>query len=101
MIEPMASPPPRRGVPLEDRPVAEAPPPRPQTAPGRHRRHCWVKHPDGVIEGLVLQWAQDQGWVALVAYVAPRPGGGEQIIQEWLPAGRLQPVETVTEDARE
>lgn len=101
MIDPAPGPPlPRRGIPLKDRPVYGATPARAEATRDRHRRHCWVQHPTGVIEGLVLQWAQDRGWVALVVYVVTAPGGGEQIVQEWLPAGRLQPVETPAEDAR-
>lgn len=96
----------RRGVPLKDRPVvrgpgwlepeeASAPPqsPPPAPGPGRRRRHCWVTHPDhvGELEGLVLQWAQDDGWVALVQYVLEQPGG-PTAVQEWIPATRLRPV---------
>ncbi|CCI54238.1 hypothetical protein [Nostocoides jenkinsii] len=51
-----------------------------------------MQHPDGPLQGLVLQWAQEPaGWAALTIYVIPRPGG-DLIVQEWLPAHRLTPV---------
>lgn len=44
-------------------------------------------------EGLVLQWAQDErGWVALVVYVQPLPGG-DVTVQQWVPSQALQPVQ--------
>ena len=87
-------PPTRPGVPLKDRPVGDhagAPPQSDQ--PTRRRRHCYVTRPDHEeLEGLVLQWAQDQrGWVALVTYVVPREGG-DVTMQEWLPADQLRPA---------
>lgn len=89
-------PPARDGVPLKDRP--RGPEDRSAPAAGPRRRHCWVDltgHPhlqhQGETEGLILQWAQDDGWVALVAYVYPRPGG-DMTIQEWIPAHRLRPA---------
>lgn len=64
------------------------------------RRHCWVDladHPTyrstNRAEGLVLQWAQEeQGWVALVAYVVTHPRGGITV-QEWIQAARLTPAQ--------
>lgn len=86
-------PPTRPGVPLKDRPIGtEDPPAQQETAP-RRRRHCYVTRTGhGDVEGLVLQWAQDQrGWVALVVYVVPREGG-DVTMQEWLPAAQLRPA---------
>lgn len=86
-------PPARPGVPLKDRPIAEGPPVKPASGGQPRRRHCWVDHPEGSREGLVLQWAQDQGgWVALVIYVVPR-SQGDLAVQEWVPAVRLRPAE--------
>lgn len=90
---------PARGVALCDRPVLTgtaplAPPALSGRTPGGdgRRRHCHVQHPDGPLQGLVLQWAQEPaGWAALTIYVIPRPGG-DLIVQEWLPAHRLTPV---------
>lgn len=91
------NPPTRDGVPLSDRPIGSRPDPTPK--PTTRRRHCWVDltdHPTfsgaGEAEGLILQWAQDErGWVALVAYVVPRPGA-DLTVQEWVPAARLRPA---------
>lgn len=84
-------PPTRSGVPLKDRPVGSESVPAPAPASAR-RKHCYVAHAGGDLEGLVLQWAQDaRGWVALVVYVEPREGG-DVTIQEWLPGGQLRPA---------
>lgn len=93
---PDGGPPTRAGIPLKDRAVGDtatdSSPPRVDPAT-RRRRHCYVTRPDHEeLEGLVLQWAQDQrGWVALVTYVVPREGG-DVTMQEWLPADQLRPA---------
>jgi hypothetical protein len=97
----------RRGVPLQDR-IRVGPdgqrigPARPEPAtssltepasPAR-RRHCWVLRPPhhGEMEGLVLQWSQEQhGWVALVMYVVEH-SDGPIAVQEWLAAEWLRPA---------
>ncbi|MEN3123843.1 hypothetical protein [Janibacter sp. LM] len=84
-------PPTRPGIPLRDRPVAGADVSTPATS-ARRTRHCWVRIDGERFEGLVLQWAQDErGWVALVVFVQPRPGG-DVTVQQWVPASDLQPV---------
>lgn len=61
-----------------------------------HRtRHCWVRDPDaqGEWPGLVLEWRkQDGSWRALVVYLITTTGY-PIVVQEWLPAGRLRPIE--------
>lgn len=55
-------------------------------------RHVWVRqeHIPSELPGLVLEWRQTpDGWEAQVVYVDP---GGSTTI-EWVPAGRLRPVE--------
>lgn len=92
-------PPTRPGVPLKDRVSSAAGEQQAPPSIGKRRRHCWVDltgHPaysrDGKVEGLVLQWAQDErGWVALVAYVVTQPGG-DVTVQEWVQAARLSPA---------
>jgi hypothetical protein len=92
----------RRGIPLNERVAvgrpsdpepAAAEPEQPLAARPARRRHCWVRLPDrhDEAEGLVLHWAHDGGWVALVLYVVERPTG-PVAVQEWLSAGRLRPA---------
>lgn len=79
---------------MRDRPVGDNPPAAATAAQPARRRHCFVALDGGEVEGLVLQWAQDErGWVALVVYVLPRHGS-DLTVQEWLPAAQLRPAST-------
>lgn len=72
-------------------PVGHQPPNReqPRVTPvsrwrdGVQPLYC-LRFGSGQLEGLVLQWAQDDGWVALVQYVL-EPPGGPVAVQEWIP----------------
>lgn len=60
-------------------------------------RHCWVVDAPGQPgrwPGLLVEWRQDpQGWSGRVVHVVPEPGGGGQrVLERWLPARCLQPV---------
>ena len=51
-------------------------------------RHCWVTDRHGRLPALLLEWRQRQdGW-----HVRPvREDDGWQVVEEWLPAGLLDP----------
>lgn len=55
-------------------------------------RHCFVTGPHGKVPGLLLQWRQrPDGWHGRVV----RPvleGDGWVVVEEWLPAGLLDPA---------
>ena len=55
-------------------------------------RHCWVTDRHGRLPALVLEWRRrDDGWHARV--VRPvREDDGWQVVEEWLPAGLLDPL---------
>lgn len=60
---------------------------RGHTAP----QHVWVRHGDDAVPGVLIDWRQDGGdWEAHVLYAT----GPEAIVQEWVPADRVRPVET-------
>ena len=55
-------------------------------------RHCWVTDSNGRLPGLLLEWRQVQGeWSGRVVH-AVRDDGAWAIIEEWLPAGLLDPA---------
>jgi len=55
-------------------------------------RHCWVTDRHGRMPGLLLEWRQrPDGWHGRV--VRPvREDDGWQVVEEWLPAGLLDPA---------
>jgi hypothetical protein len=55
-------------------------------------KHCWVTGAEGKVPGLLLEWRRrPDGWHARV--VRPvREGDGWVVVEEWLPAGLLDPV---------
>lgn len=70
-------------------------PPR-MTAAGRggEGRHCWVHDPPdapGTWPGLLVEWRQRHGaWQGRVTYAVTGPDG-PALIENWLPAARLEP----------
>lgn len=93
-------PPPRRGIPLRDRPVDLGQPKSDVTravSPTGSSRHCFVREPDGSeVPGLIFEWVKSDPrggdtWLALVV----RSVGNDTspaMIQEWIPASRLRPA---------
>ena len=66
------------------------------TAAGRggEGRHCWVHDPPdapGTWPGLLVEWRQRRGaWQGRVTYAVTGPDG-PALIENWLPAARLEP----------
>ena len=66
------------------------------TAAGRggEGRHCWVHDPPdapGTWPGLLVEWRQRHGaWQGRVTYAVTGPDG-PALIENWLPAARLEP----------
>ena len=55
-------------------------------------RHCWVIGVDGRVPGLLLEWEQRApGWHGRVVHPV-RDADGWIVVEEWLPAGLLEPV---------
>lgn len=56
-------------------------------------QHCWVTGVEGKVPGLLLAWRKrPDGWHARV--VRPvRDDIGWVVVEEWLPAGLLDPVD--------
>ena len=55
-------------------------------------KHCWVTDRHGRLPGLLLEWTQrPDGWHARVVH-AVEDGDGWVIVEEWLPAGLLEPA---------
>lgn len=73
-----------RGVAGQSQSTHEAPP-----APRRTLQHCWVTDAHGQPQpGLLIGWEQRAaGWYGRVVHAV-----GDDIIEEWLPAGRLAPA---------
>jgi hypothetical protein len=76
--------------------AAEEPVP-PRTTPagrGGEGRHCWVHDPPdapGTWPGLLVEWRQRHGaWQGRVTYAVTGPDG-PALIENWLPAARLEP----------
>ena len=85
----------RRGLPLSERvnPAAQDTPTTPSTEPEAPPiRHGWVTDRHGRLPGLLLEWQQRaDGWHGRV--VRPiREDDGWQVVEEWLPAGLLDPA---------
>lgn len=67
----------------------------------RSTRHAWVelgrKHPaEPPVPALVLSWRRGGGgvWEALCVMVDDDAAGDPVLMQRWVPAGRIRPVET-------
>ena len=62
------------------------------TEPESPIRHCWVTDRHGRLPALLLEWRQrGDGWHGRV--VRPvREDDGWQVVEEWLPAGLLDPA---------
>jgi hypothetical protein len=54
-------------------------------------RHCWVTTSAGRLPGLLLEWRRRPEWEGRVVH-AVRDDQGWAIVEEWLPAGLLDPV---------
>lgn len=56
-------------------------------------KHCWVNGAGGRVPALLLEWhSQPDGWHARV--VRPvQDVDGWVVVEEWLPAGLLEPTE--------
>ena len=78
-----------------------APEPEPEPEPsyaaagdGGEGRHCWVRDPPefpGTWPGLLVEWRQRHGaWQGRVTYAVTGPDG-PALIENWLPAARLEP----------
>lgn len=61
---------------------------------GGEGRHCWVHDPPdapGTWPGLLVEWRQRHGaWQGRVTYAVTGPDG-PALIENWLPAARLEP----------
>lgn len=56
-------------------------------------RHCWVTDSNGRLPGLLLEWRQVQGeWRGRVVHPV-LDDGAWVVVEEWLPAGLLDPVD--------
>jgi hypothetical protein len=56
-------------------------------------RHCWVTDRHGRLPGLLLEWRRrPDGWHAKVVH-AVADVEGWVVVEEWLPAGLLDPVD--------
>ena len=90
----------RGGLPFSERvnPADQDTAPTPATAlEAPAIRHCWITDRHGRLPGLLLEWQQRaDGWHGRV--VRPiREGDGWQVVEEWLPAGLLDPVNDQSE----
>ncbi len=64
----------------------------PRHPPSPQVRHCWVSGADGRVPGLLLEWEQRaSGWHGRVVHPV-RDADGWIVVEEWLPAGLLEPV---------
>jgi hypothetical protein len=75
---------------------ADAPPPTGgarATSDGVLVKHCWVNGTHGRLPGLLLEWQQRAGgWRGRVVHPV-RDDEGWLVVEEWLPAEILEPVE--------
>lgn len=59
-------------------------------------KHCWVTDQHGRLPGLLLGWQQRvDGWYGRVVRPVDE-GDGWVVVEEWLPAGLLDPVASAT-----
>lgn len=80
----------RRRVTTNDQPTPEPDP----TGAAAQIKHCWVTDRHGRLPGLLLTWRQTpQGWEGRVIHPTPDPDSTQwALIDEWLPAGLLDPT---------
>jgi len=83
-----------RGPSLAERSAAAGP--APAVAPVT--RHCWADPPGhpGPWPGLVVEWRRaGPGWEGRCVYVIDGvDGAGARVVERWLPADCLEPLET-------
>jgi hypothetical protein len=61
-------------------------------------RHCWVIDSNGRLPGLLLEWRKVEGeWRGRVVHPV-RDDGAWVVVEEWLPAGLLDPVPATPRD---
>ena len=61
-------------------------------APPEHLKHVWVTDRHGRLPGLLLEWRNIDGvWDGRVVH-AVQEDDGWALVEEWLPAGLLDPV---------
>lgn len=70
--------------------------------PAGGARHCWVLDPVDTLgvrrPGLLLEWrrgtrpGRENAWEGRVVYVVQLRAHGWQMVEEWLPAERLEPA---------
>ena len=66
---------------------------RPEPVPAVPIKHCWVTGVEGRVPGLLLEWRKrPDGWHARVVRPIQDGAGGWVVVEEWLPAGLLDPV---------
>jgi hypothetical protein len=69
------------------RPEPPGRPPMPEV------KHCWVGGRDGRHPGLLAEWRQRDGtWEGRVVHPAYDETNGWILVEEWLPAGLLDPA---------
>ena len=91
------------GIPLGERRRADAPAEREPMEPIASRRRAMCRHvwlvdapgQPGRWPGLLVEWrrAEDGSWEARVVYATPEAAGlGNRVLERWLPARCLLPV---------
>ncbi|WP_344155279.1 hypothetical protein [Nocardioides koreensis] len=56
-------------------------------------KHCWVTGAEGRVPGLLLEWRKrPDGWHARVVRPVRDHAGDWVVVEEWLPAGLLDPL---------
>ncbi len=73
-------------------PAATPPSPPSPPSPLDRLKHCWVSDEHGRLPGLLLEWRSVvTGWQGRVVHPVPEPGTeGWILVEEWLPASRLE-----------
>lgn len=76
----------RTQAPADPHPRVPEPPPL---------KHCWVTTSAGRLPGLLLEWRRrPDGWNGRVVHAVPADeDGGWVVVEEWLPAGLLDPLD--------
>ncbi len=73
--------------------VARSNRPEPAGSPVVPIKHCWITGDEGKVPGLLLEWRRrPDGWHARVVRPIPDGVGGWVVVEEWLPAGLLEPL---------
>ena len=84
----------RRGVPLKDRARSDAPavPTPPLPPPTQRVKHCWVTDANGRLPALLLEWRRTESGFQGRVVRPVRQDGAWIVVEEWLPAGLLDPA---------